>query len=67
LFADQPGCLEPVQTGHADVQHYDVWFQALALLYGVDAIHGLATNLPFRGWFEESSKSAPENFVIIDD
>jgi hypothetical protein len=37
------------------------------LFDGVNAIHRLATDLPFSGWFQKGTQTPPEYLVIVNN
>jgi hypothetical protein len=67
FFPDQAGRFQAIQTRHADVQNDNIRFQKLALLDRVNPIDCLPADLPFQGRLQESSKTPPENLVVVNN
>ncbi|MGD0909698.1 MAG: hypothetical protein ABSA96_19115 [Candidatus Acidiferrales bacterium] len=63
----EPCRLQTIQSWHADIHYNNIWLEEFALFYRIETVHRFAANLPFRVWLKQSSKSPPENFMVIDD
>src|SRR6266498_747517 len=58
-------CFKSVQTGHSDIEDYNIRLKVLHLFNRLAAVGGLAANLPVRLRLQQGNQPFADNLMIV--